>query len=61
MQKKLITLMTSWKGNWERLRRVQTFPPCLCSVPNADITYSKWKLYFLNNLLKESFRVKGRE
>lgn len=27
MQKKLITLMTSWKGNWERLRRVQTFPP----------------------------------
>ena len=60
--KKLITLMTSWKGNWERLRGgYRLFPLCLCSVPNADITYSKWKLYFLNDLLKESFRVKGRD
>lgn len=45
----------------ETERRVQTFPLCLCSVPNADITCSKWKFYFLNDLLKESFRVRGRE
>ena len=29
----------------ETERRGQTFPLCLCSVPNADITYSKWKFY----------------